>query len=60
MPSLSPSPDATTADLKKWHKKEGDKVEDGDEVASVETDKAIVEDVAQDEFYLAKILVPDA
>ena len=59
MPNLSPTPGATTADLLKWHKKEGDKVEDGDEVASVETDKAIVEDVAQDEFYLAKILVPE-
>ena len=59
MPALSPSPKETTAHLIQWLKKEGDKVEEGDEVAEIETDKATLPEVAQDEYYLAKILVPD-
>ena len=59
MPALSPSPKETHAHLIQWLKKEGDKVEEGDEVVDVETDKRVIADVAQDEFYLAKILVPD-
>ena len=58
MPSLSPTQEFPP-NLIKWLKKEGDKVEEGDEVVDVETDKRVIADVAQDEFYLAKILVPD-
>ena len=60
MPAMSPSPDATTADLLEWFKKEGDKIEAGDEVFRIETDKAKIEVVEEgDEYYLAKILVPE-
>ena len=46
-----------------WLKKEGDKVEKDDEVAQIDTDKITVDLVGEyfgeDEFYLAKILVPE-
>jgi len=45
--------------IAKWHKKEGDKVESGDVLVEVATDKATVEYNALDEGYLRKILVPD-
>ena len=41
----------------KWHKKVGDKVEPGDVLVEVATDKATVEYNALDEGYLRKILV---
>lgn len=44
--------------LMKWTKKEGDKIEAGDVIAEVETDKASVGFEVQEEGYLAKILVP--
>ena len=58
MPNLSPTQEFPPQ-LIKWLKKEGDKVEEGDGVVDVETDKEVITDVAQDEFYLAKILVPE-
>jgi pyruvate dehydrogenase E2 component (dihydrolipoamide acetyltransferase) len=39
-------------------KKEGDKVSQGDVLASVETDKAAVDFETNDEGYIAKILYP--
>lgn len=45
--------------IAKWHKKVGDKVEAGDVIMEVSTDKATVEHAALDEGYLRKILVPE-
>ena len=33
----------TTGDIKKWHVRKGDKVEEDDTLVEVETDKAVVE-----------------
>jgi len=41
----------------KWLKKEGDKLEPGDAVADIQTDKAIVTLEFDDEGILAKIIV---
>jgi pyruvate dehydrogenase E2 component (dihydrolipoamide acetyltransferase) len=56
MPALSPT--MTEGTLAKWLKKEGDKVEAGDVIAEIETDKATMEVEAVDEGILGKILVP--
>lgn len=45
--------------LIKWLKKEGDKLEAGDVICEIETDKATVGFEVQEEGYLAKILYPD-
>ncbi len=45
--------------IAKWHKKEGDKVNAGDLLVEVATDKATVEYNALDEGFLRKILVPN-
>ena len=55
MPKLSPTMEEGT--IAKWHKKEGDKVEAGDLLVEVATDKATIEYNALDEGYLRKILV---
>lgn len=57
MPKLSPTMEQGT--IVKWHKKEGDKVEDGDLLFEVATDKATVEHNAIDAGILRKILVPE-
>ena len=41
-----------------WHKKVGDKVESGELMAEIETDKATMDFEAPEVGYLAKILVP--
>ncbi|MCD8520369.1 MAG: biotin/lipoyl-binding protein, partial [Alphaproteobacteria bacterium] len=56
MPALSPT--MTEGNLAKWLKKEGDKVEAGDVIAEIETDKATMEVEAVDEGVLGKIVVP--
>jgi pyruvate dehydrogenase E1 component beta subunit len=56
MPALSPTMEQGT--LAKWLKKEGDKIEPGDIIAEIETDKATMEFEAIDEGVLEKILVP--
>ncbi len=56
MPALSPT--MTEGTLATWQKKEGDKVEPGDVIAEIETDKATMEVEAVDEGTLGKILVP--
>jgi pyruvate dehydrogenase E2 component (dihydrolipoamide acetyltransferase) len=55
MPALSPTMEK--GNLKRWLKKEGDKVKSGDVLAEIETDKATMEVEAVDEGMLAKILV---
>ncbi|MBL6664343.1 MAG: pyruvate dehydrogenase complex dihydrolipoamide acetyltransferase [Rickettsiales bacterium] len=57
MPALSPT--MTEGNLAKWIKKEGDKVEAGDVIAEIETDKATMEVEAVDEGTLGKILVSE-
>lgn len=57
MPALSPTMEEGT--LAKWLKGEGDKIEAGDVIAEIETDKATMEVEAVDEGTLAKILIPE-
>ncbi|HOO82702.1 MAG TPA: pyruvate dehydrogenase complex E1 component subunit beta, partial [Alphaproteobacteria bacterium] len=57
MPALSPT--MTEGNLAKWLKSEGDKVEAGDVIAEIETDKATMEVEAVDEGVLGKILVAE-
>ena len=45
--------------LVRWTKKEGEKVEVGDVICEIQTDKAVVDFEAQEEGYLAKIIAPD-
>ncbi len=55
MPALSPTMEQGT--LAKWLKAEGDRIEPGDIIAEIETDKATMEFEAIDEGVLEKILV---
>lgn len=55
MPALSPT--MTEGNLATWHVKEGDKVESGDLIAEIETDKATMEVEAVDEGVIGKILI---
>jgi pyruvate dehydrogenase E2 component (dihydrolipoamide acetyltransferase) len=57
MPALSPT--MTEGSLAKWLKREGDKIQSGDIIAEIETDKATMELEAQDGGTLGKILVPE-
>lgn len=57
MPKLSPTMETGT--IAKWHVKEGDKVNAGDTLMEVSTDKATVEYAALDEGTLRKILVSE-
>ncbi|WP_264339022.1 pyruvate dehydrogenase complex dihydrolipoamide acetyltransferase [Wolbachia endosymbiont (group A) of Cheilosia soror] len=59
MPALSPTMSKTGGKIVKWHKKEQDKVEVGDVIAEIETDKAIMEFESIDEGVIAKILVTE-
>uniref|UniRef100_K3W988 Acetyltransferase component of pyruvate dehydrogenase complex n=1 Tax=Globisporangium ultimum (strain ATCC 200006 / CBS 805.95 / DAOM BR144) TaxID=431595 RepID=K3W988_GLOUD len=54
LPALSPTMEA--GNIAKWHKNEGELVAAGDIICEVETDKAVVDYEATDDFYLAKIL----
>lgn len=55
MPSLSPTMESGM--LLAWEKKHGDKIEAGDVIAKIKTDKAVVDFEAQENGFLAKILV---
>lgn len=55
MPALSPT--MTEGNLVKWHKNPGDKVQAGQVLAEIETDKATMEVEAVDEGVMGKILV---
>ncbi|KAK3524326.1 hypothetical protein QTP70_028061 [Hemibagrus guttatus] len=57
LPALSPTMQLGT--IARWEKKEGDKINEGDLIAEVETDKATVGFELLEECYLAKILVPE-
>ncbi len=57
MPALSPT--MTEGTLAKWLKKEGERVESGDLIAEIETDKATMEVEAVDDGVLGKILVAE-
>ena len=57
MPALSPTMEEGT--LSKWLVKEGDKVEPGDLIAEIETDKATMEVEAIDDGFIGKILVSE-
>lgn len=57
MPKLSPTMQEGT--ITKWHKKVGDKVNSGDLLVEIATDKATVEFNALDDGYLRKILIPE-
>lgn len=55
MPALSPT--MTSGNLASWKKAEGEQINVGDVIAEIETDKATVDYEAQDEGYLAKIIM---
>ncbi|GJX38365.1 dihydrolipoyllysine-residue acetyltransferase component 1 of pyruvate dehydrogenase complex, mitochondrial isoform X1 [Tanacetum coccineum] len=57
MPALSPT--MTQGNIAKWRKKEGDKIEVGDIICEIETDKATLEFESLEEGFLAKILVAE-
>src|SRR3954468_5898157 len=57
MPQLSDT--MTEGTVVKWYKKEGDKVKEGEKIADVETDKAVMEMEAFEGGTLAKIAVPE-
>lgn len=57
MPSLSPT--MTKGNIMKWNVQPGEKIEPGDVLCAVETDKATVEFEFQEHGYLAQILKPE-
>ncbi|XP_014214220.1 dihydrolipoyllysine-residue acetyltransferase component of pyruvate dehydrogenase complex, mitochondrial isoform X2 [Copidosoma floridanum] len=56
LPALSPTMETGT--IISWQKKEGDKLNEGDLLAEIETDKATMGFETPEEGYLAKILLP--
>ena len=57
LPKLSPTMEEGV--LAKWHRKEGDKINPGDVIAEVETDKANMDFPLEDEGTLLKLLVKE-
>ncbi|KAL5735106.1 hypothetical protein ACOSP7_032967 [Xanthoceras sorbifolium] len=57
MPALSPT--MNQGNIAKWRKNEGDKIEVGDVICEIETDKATLEFECLEEGYLAKIIAPE-
>src|SRR5688572_25797596 len=57
MPQLSDT--MTEGTVVKWHKKEGDKVKEGEKIADVETDKAVMEMESFESGTLAHIAVQE-
>lgn len=57
MPALSPT--MNQGNIAKWRKKEGDKIDVGDVICEIETDKATLEFESLEEGYLAKIITPE-
>ena len=57
LPALSPT--MTAGSIGKWIKKVGEKVSAGDTVAEIQTDKASIGFDAQDDCYIAKLLVEE-
>ncbi|XP_075153897.1 dihydrolipoamide S-acetyltransferase muc isoform X2 [Haematobia irritans] len=56
LPALSPTMEQGT--IISWEKKEGDKLNEGDLLAEIETDKATMGFETPEEGYLAKIMIP--
>lgn len=56
LPALSPTMELGT--IISWEKKEGDKLNEGDLLAEIETDKATMGFETPEEGYLAKIVIP--
>ena len=56
LPALSPTMETGT--VASWLKEEGEKLEEGDVLAQIETDKATMDFETPDEGYLAKIIAP--
>eukprot|EP01111_Echinosteliopsis_oligospora_P019485 TRINITY_DN945_c0_g2_i1.p1 TRINITY_DN945_c0_g2~~TRINITY_DN945_c0_g2_i1.p1 ORF type:complete len:653 (-),score=233.85 TRINITY_DN945_c0_g2_i1:32-1990(-) len=56
MPALSPT--MTAGNIASWNKKEGDKINAGDSIADIETDKSTMAFESAEDGYLAKILYP--
>lgn len=56
LPALSPTMDAGA--LAEWYVSEGDSFSAGDGIAKIETDKAAMDFEAQDDGFVAKILMP--
>jgi len=56
LPNLSPTMEVGT--IVSWEKEEGDRIEEGEVLAQIETDKSTMEMETPQEGYLAKILVP--
>ncbi|CAL8364646.1 unnamed protein product [Lota lota] len=57
LPALSPT--MQTGTIARWEKKEGEKINEGDLIAEVETDKATVGFELLEDCYMAKILVAE-
>jgi len=57
MPALSPT--MTEGNLSKWLVKEGDKINSGDVIAEIETDKATMEIESADEGTITKLLIKE-
>ena len=57
MPALSPT--MTSGNLATWKKQIGDAIRPGDIIAEIETDKATMDFEAQEDGFLAKILVKE-
>ena len=57
MPSMGA--DMTEGTIVKWLKKEDEKIEKGDKIAEIETDKTVVEMEAYGDGYLRKIIIPE-
>ena len=55
MPALSPT--MTSGTIGKWLVNVGDRIAPGDAMAEIETDKASMAFEAQDEFYIAKLVI---
>ena len=47
----------TQGNIASWNKKEGEEIAAGDSIAEIETDKATMDWEAQDEGFLAKIIL---
>jgi pyruvate dehydrogenase E2 component (dihydrolipoamide acetyltransferase) len=56
LPALSPTMESGA--LAEWYVAEGDAISAGDAVAKIETDKASIDFEAQDDVYVAKLLLP--
>lgn len=56
LPNLSPTMEVGT--IVAWEKEEGDRIEEGEVLALIETDKSTMEMETPEEGYLAKILLP--